>query len=395
MRFFDRFFHFKKAKQKEDLEEELGWEEIAYSRDTINIHNEKERQEYIQSCLEQIAECSAELENLNYEYQNVTSYLKDMEEIEALPLEQKKALEAAAQKVARLQDEKEKYHRRSGKMTDAQFHHMERMSKEVEEGLVKLKEAEEYQELVRKDLGRLDNERNAFRYRRNELIVTLQDTKNIAIICTTAFFACLLILILLQTLLKMDAGWGFILTSGIAGILYLYLFLKYAESKSEMKLLSRDTNRLIQLQNRVKIRYVNNTHLLEYLYMKYQVQSAKELQKLWDSYSTEKEAREAYRRAQLDLDENEQEFMAIIRQYQITDPAIWLHQADAILDHKEMVEIRHELIIRRQSLRKRIEYNKEILAGNAKKEIMELVELYPQYASEIMAMVEKYEGRYH
>ena len=78
----------------------------------------------------------------------------------------------------------------------------------------------------------------------------------------------------------------------------------------------------------------------------------------------------------------------------VNGPAIWLHQTEAILDHKEMVEIRHNLIIRRQSLRRRMDYNKEVVAGSSQKEIKELVEKYPQYAKEIMKTVEEYEEKF-
>ena len=59
-----------------------------------------------------------------------------------------------------------------------------------------------------------------------------------------------------------------------------------------------------------------------------------------------------------------------------------------------MVEIRHNLIVRRQSLRRRMDYNKEIVAGSSQKDIKELVEQYPQYAKEIMATVDEYEKKY-
>lgn len=36
---------------------------------------------------------------------------------------------------------------------------------------------------------------------------------------------------------------------------------------------------------------------------------------------------------------------------------IWLHQTGAILDPKEMVEVRHAMILRRQQLRKQMEFN--------------------------------------
>ena len=56
-----------------------------------------------------------------------------------------------------------------------------------------------------------------------------------------------------------------------------------------------------------------------------------------------------------------------------------------------MVEIRHNLIIRRQSLRRRMDYNKEVIAGKAQEEIKDLVESYPKYAGEIMNIVDEYE----
>ena len=69
---------------------------------------------------------------------------------------------------------------------------------------------------------------------------------------------------------------------------------------------------------------------------------------------------------------------------------IWLHQTRAILDKKEMVEIRHNLIIRRQSLRRRMDYNKEVIAGKAQAEIKDLAEKYPRYAKEILNIVDQY-----
>ncbi len=81
----------------------------------------------------------------------------------------------------------------------------------------------------------------------------------------------------------------------------------------------------------------------------------------------------------------------MLRRYQIKDPMIWLQQTQALLDRKEMVEIRHNLIIRRQSLRRRMDYNKEVIAGKAQEEIKDLVESYPKYAGEIMNIVDEYE----
>ena len=136
---------------------------------------------------------------------------------------------------------------------------------------------------------------------------------------------------------------------------------------------------------------MNNTHLLDYLYMKYKVKSAGELGKSWELYQQEKEERHKYLQAELQLDEYQQELLHVLRRYQIKDPMIWLQQTQALLDRKEMVEIRHNLIIRRQSLRRRMDYNKEVIAGKAQEEIKDLVESYPKYAGEIMNIVDEYE----
>ena len=122
--------------------------------------------------------------------------------------------------------------------------------------------------------------------------------------------------------------------------------------------------------------------------------SRQELENLWKDYQLEKDEREKIRRAEIDLDYSEQELLGMLKCYQIKDPAIWLHQTEAILDPKEMVEIRHNLIIRRQSLRRRMDYNKEVVAGTSQKEIKQLVEKYPQYAKEVMASVDEYEKRF-
>jgi hypothetical protein len=115
---------------------------------------------------------------------------------------------------------------------------------------------------------------------------------------------------------------------------------------------------------------------------------------MWENYKAERKERENMRKAERDLDQNERELLQMLKCYQIKDPAIWLHQTEAILDRKEMVEIRHNLIVRRQSLRRRMDYNKEVVAGGSQQEIKTLVEKYPQYAKEVMKYVEEYEKKY-
>ena len=150
-------------------------------------------------------------------------------------------------------------------------------------------------------------------------------------------------------------------------------------------------NKLILLQNKVKIRYVNNTNLLDYLCLKYQVSGSEELDRLWEQYQTELKEREKYHQTSSELDHYQAELVKQLKRLHIKDPDIWLHQTIAIIDNKEMVEIRHGFITRRQKLRRQMEYNRE-LADKARDEIKSLVKEYPQYVQEIMGMVSKYDN---
>lgn len=376
---------FRIRQEEIDGEEEFGeesWEKIENDRSKFNIHDREQRREYVQDCKEQIREAAEELENLNFEYGKVTSYLKDMEEIEALPEEERAELNASAEKIQELENRRGAYLEKKNRMSDEKYHQMERMEDEAEEGLRKLSETEEYQNLIRKDMSRLDGEKHAYLYRKDELKGMIADARGMAVICSVALIVCFVVLFTLKYVLRMDTQIGFLMTTGLAALVIMLLFVKYTESVKELKRVEKGINRIIMLHNRVKIRYVNNTNLLDYLYMKYKVSSAKEFQSLWEKYKVEKEERKRYREAELELDERQQELLNILKCYQVKDPAIWLHQTAALLDNKEMVEIRHGLIIRRQSLRRRMDYNREMIIEKRKEEIKELAKSYPQYADD-------------
>ena len=360
----------------------------------VDYHNKEQRNDYVKNCLERMADATKELENLTFEYDMVTSYLKDMEEIEALPPEESEQLKECAKRVSLLQNSKSDFMERPRRITDEKYQQIERIVDEVEEGYQKLSETEEYQNLIRQDLSRLEGEKHAYLYRKNEVSHMIADTRGMAIICVVALGLCVLLLLFLQFFLDMETKAGYLVTAAAAALAITVIYVKHLDARKELHRVEIGINKIILLQNKVKIRYVNNTNLLDYLYLKYGVSSAQELMNLWENYKIEKEEREKFRRAELDLDYSEQELLQMLKRYQIKDPAVWLHQTEAILDSKEMVEIRHNLIIRRQSLRRRMDYNKEVVAGGSQKEIKQLVEQYPQYAKEIMASVEEYEKKF-
>ena len=126
--------------------------------------------------------------------------------------------------------------------------------------------------------------------------------------------------------------------------------------------------------------------------MNYKVNNGKELLTLWEKYQQEKEERIKDRKNRGELDRHKRELIKVLKRYQLHDPEVWLHQTEALLDKKEMVEIRHNLIERRQKLRVQMEYNKR-LAEEAQQEIKKTIEDYPQYREEILSMVNRFQSR--
>ena len=370
--------------------EEPIWDESVIKRSNIEIHNPLQRDKYVENCLEQIRDVEKEVVNLSFEYNLVTSYLKDMEEIEGLPKTERNLIDDCAKRIVQLNQESRDYKRRKNALSDAMYRKIQRIEENMPEGYDKLKEAENYQMLIKQDLTRLDGERHAFQYRKEELKAGITNSNGMTVISMVALGICILLLAILQFAFGLNVKIGYILSIGAAAVTVTFVFLRSTEYHKEYESVDNGINKLILLQNKVKIRYINNTHLLEYLRMKYDVKNSGELKWLWDHYQMEREQRESYEKTRTELRIYGNDLERLLSRYHVSDPQIWFHQAQALIEPKEMVEIRHGLIIRRQKLRKQIEYNKEI-AASAQSEIKALVEEYPQYANEILRRVSKYE----
>lgn len=378
----------------EDWEKDENWDQIVYDRDDLKISDRASREAYIRGCLEQIAEASREVDELQIEYDAVTSSLKDIEEIESLPPEEMLLIQGYAKEIGHYKEEQSDFLDRPNRMSDAKYRKLERMEDELQEAYSKLKETENYQKLVKKDLRKLENEKQAYFMRRSDLRHIIRDCKSMAIICTVAVVVCVIILLFMQYGLEMNTTIGYLAATLAGAVGITMIFVRNNDSRAELRSVEQGITRLIQLQNTVKIRYVNNTNLLDYLYVKYQVQSAAELGGDYELFCEEREVRKRFEDAEMALGDCERDFLHELRRYQIKDPMIWLKRTDAILDKREMVEIRHKLIIQRQSLRRRMDYNREVVAANAQGEIKDLVDKYPKYAKEILSIVNEYENKY-
>ena len=377
-----------RRKEQEDFYDD-AWSDVEKDPE-VDYEDKEQRTDYVKSCLERMADATMELENLTYEYEMVTSYLKDMEEIEALPGQDREEINTFARKLLTLEQEREHYLDRKNGMNDTEYYQMRKQEEDVEEGLARLKQAEGYGGLIKQDMRRLERERQAYEFRRAELEVAMQNFRGMAVIFLTAFAVCIAMLLILQFGFEYDTKMGMLLAVAAAAVALTVLCIRFIDADKEKASVAYGINKLIQLQNKVKIRYVNNRNLVDYYCLKYNTDSSAKLEKKWKQYQQEKEERKQYAEAEAKMEYYQKQLVGRLSRYRVNDPERWVGQPGALLDKREMVEIRHDLILRRQALRKQIDYNNNI-GETARQEVKDVAKQFPMYMAEILDMVERYD----
>lgn len=395
-KFFSKLFkgqedYFDELALDESKEEEFDWDwdHIIEEKHLFKMSDELQRERYLRSLVEQVKDASLELDKLSGEYNIVTAALKDMDEIDALPFEEKNELMDSARKILFYEGETKEYDMKKSTMTDVQYRAMERFEDKMPKAYEDIKACEELKDLIKEDLRKLDAEKHSFLYRQAELKKDIINSRGMVIICVFAAMLCVIMLLVLQYGFKMETKVGYIITIVAASFAITGIFIKYQDSNRELNRVYKGINRIILLQNTVKIRYVNNSKLLDYLYAKYSTASAKELYKLWESFLEERKLRDKQAFNEQEMSFYQTDLLKKLRKYQLSDVYAWLHNPRAILEKKEMVELRHAHILQRQKLRARMDYNKR-LAKEGEKELKEFIKKYPEYSGEAMSMLERY-----
>lgn len=97
--------------------------------------------------------------------------------------------------------------------------------------------------------------------------------------------------------------------------------------------------------------------------------------------------KEKYLQTNEELDYYNSRLVRRLKDYQLYDAKVWTGNPEAIYNDKEMVEVQHNLIARRQKLRERIEYNtKNIL--NMRKEVEEIAASQKQMVPELKEIID-------
>lgn len=342
----------KKRKKREykDIEENnFSWNDVL-DDDPFSIKN------HVVSLCEQLIEISRELEDVRREYDQVTAYLNDIQIVEGLGGEQKKKLEEIATQVSKLISARNDYLNAEHKISDDIFNLMQEKEDEVPDVIRRLKVNESDLDKVRRDLNYLASEKVECSVTRQEREEEIEQLRKMSVIILFSFGGIAIIVALLSVTLK----WNMLpvlIVALLACLSAAYVILRMQECKQEIKQCNVNQNYIISLENRIKIKYVNAKNAVDYTCRRFRVNNSRELTFNYEQYIEICKEREKFKQINEDLDYYKSRLVRLLRGLNLYDARIWLNYANAIMDKKEMVELKHELFTRRQFLRSRIEYN--------------------------------------
>lgn len=357
-------------KQQQEMERKGTQDDVAYKCD-------------------QIVEASYQMEDLRAEYDMVTSYFEDIQMIEELPQNVRKQVTDIAKKIAFLESETSQFVHMDDRISDENFRMIQGMEKDLTTIFGQLKELEDMDMVIRRDMTNLEGEKNAQEYIQESIEQRQHSLKNFIIIFGTISVLVVLTLVVIGIMTKNNLVIPVLLILLIIAGMAAFSVIIYRRLSYEFKMAEKRENRAISLMNKVKIKYVNNTSTLEYLYAKYHVNSLRELEYLHDQYLIMVDEVRKYQQTTGDLREHTDALSKLLYAHGIKDPDIWTKQSLALIDPREMVEVKHSLNVRRQKLRKQLAYNEQLRLDGLK-DIREMLKTNPELREQVRREMEVY-----
>ena len=363
-----------KKKDSINMDDEDVLEEVRQTK-TINAEVKA-----VQDFCEQLVDVSYHMEDLKKEYQVVTSYLTDIQRIEELPIDIATEIIDIAKRIEMLDKNRHTYLQSENLLSMEQYKTIARLEDEVVDTIKTLNEMEHRDAMLKNDMGHLEGEKESLKYRRRDCAVGIDRLR--------AVLGTVLILFLLTAMgviwyglsTRANVTVPALVIGAIVMIIFAACYAKYVDYKAEIRESDAKVKRAVSLLNKVKAKYINNTSTLDYIYEKYGVNSSKELEYIWAQYDIMNKDAMRYSQANNDFRVYCDQLVKRLEKIGVKDPLVWPKQTNALIDRREMVEIKHSLNLRRQSIRDKVATCEKI-ADNAKIAIKASVELNPALES--------------
>lgn len=362
---------FRKKRKPQYVEEILEFEGQAPQEP-----RKEERQGIAAEYCQQILDASKYLEEAKREYQLVTEYLLDIQRIEQISEKDMAEIRDTAQSIVMLHQSREAYQNKEKTISDAQYAQMEQLEEEMPEIINRLKSNEAYQSVVKRDMQYLEGEKGEWQIYLESMEREVQVLHKLLYGLVGGAVAAIAAILGLHMAFEFDLGMVVMLASLVLGGIGALMALRMQNDRIGIKRAGANINRAIVLLNKVKFKYVNITNAVDYACERYHVKNAYELNYIWEQYLEAVKEMERYQRANDDLEFFSGRLSRQLHKYGLYDAKIWTHQSHALVDKKEMVEVKHALLVRRQNMRARMERQVADIQA-AKTEIAKLVKDAP------------------
>ena len=349
MSFLDWLFKRKKKTQSNiDIQEEdIKPVEL---KDPVAIRN------YVINTCEQMIDISREMDDVRREYDQVTAYLNDIHIVEGLAGEQKQQLIDISTQVSKLIVARNEYVNAEKKISDETFNQMHELEKEVPAIIRRLMDNEKDLDTVKRDLNLLAAEKVEWSVLRTERQEEQDSLRKLAHVLLLVF-GVLAIVVAIASIVMEWQLLPIIIVAFFATVCASYIMIRMQDCEKDIKKCDINQNYAITLENRVKIKYVNIKNAVDYTCRRFRVNNSRELIYNYEQYQEVSKEREKFKAVNEDLEYFNNRLVRILRGLNLYDAKIWLNYANAVIDPREMVELKHEYFARRQDLRSRIECN--------------------------------------
>ncbi len=363
-------------------EEDLKQEEV------IPV-NKADTKRFVRESCEAAMENDRQIKEAKTEYEKVTSMLTDIQKIDRISGEDRKELVDICKNIVNLVNERNRYKNRQLTITDAQMRKFEPYEETLVDEIKKMYNAETYQSAIESDISNLRKEKVMLYDERQDIVERQNALKRMAKVLAVLIISLFVLFIVVYYAIEVDMTFPYLGTILLAAISATVIFVESNKNRKDMLINERKVSKATSLMNRVKIKYVNNINLLDYNCEKFGVKSAKDFESKWNEYCKMKEYERRFRESTDKLNFNNECLLNLLKEHDIIDRDIWVSRAIAIVDEREMVEIRHELNSQRQKLRECIEYNGEIKAGLVE-QIDDVIKQNPEMQKELYNIVKEY-----
>lgn len=372
----------------EVTEEAFAYESIDSFLARQERKNGEDKDDVVFKC-DQIVDATYQMEDLRVEYEMVTSYFTDIQTIEELPQEVRTEIMEVAKKIAMLESETSEFLHSDDRISDENFRMIQGMEKNLTEIMGQLKDLEDMDMKIKRDMKHLEAEKNTQEYLQETIGERQRRLRMFLLVFGTVSSLLVLTLIIVGILTHNRLLTPILLIMLVVAGMAALSVVTYRNLSYEFKLSEKKENRAINLMNKVKIKYINNTSMLDYLYEKYNIKSLRELEYLYEQYLIMVDEVRKFQRTAGDLRELSDALSKLLFAYGVKDPDIWTKQSLALIDNREMVEVKHSLNVRRQKLREQIAYNEELrLAGL--KDIRQMLKENPELREQVKKELEIY-----